>query len=152
MWTRPYLLTFSTYFWMASKDSSLMACSHRDLYAPNWIFSSNTTSKSHGRRQPYRGFLSCLAEKSLTLECFAVLNLRFLLTGISRERRNTVCISRTMDFLWGKRFIQNRVNPYVSPPNATCLFDGIYLIDLAYSEGVKPKFSLNCREKWCTVE
>jgi len=21
-----------------------------------------------------------------------------------------------MDFLWGKRFIQNRVNPYVSPP------------------------------------
>jgi hypothetical protein len=51
------------------------------------------------------------------LECFAVLNLRFLLTGISRERRNTVCISSTMDFLWGKRFIQNRVNPYVNPPN-----------------------------------
>ena len=23
-----------------------------------------------------------------------------------------------MDFLWGKRFIQNRVNPYVSPPEA----------------------------------
>jgi hypothetical protein len=50
------------------------------------------------------------------LECFAVLNLRFLLTGISRGRRNTGCISRTMDFLWGKRFIQNRVKPYVSPP------------------------------------
>ena len=31
-------------------------------------------------------------------------------------RRNTLCIPRTMDALWGERFTQNRVNPYVSPP------------------------------------
>ena len=33
-----------------------------------------------------------------------------------RGQRNTGCISRTMDFLWGKRFRQNRVNPYAYPP------------------------------------
>ena len=27
-----------------------------------------------------------------------------------------------------------------------------YLTDLAYSVGVMPNFSLNWREKWCTVE
>ena len=95
----------------------LKAGSHRDLYAPNRIFFHNTSSKSHGRRQPCRGFLSCLAQESLALECCAVLKERFFLTGISRGCRNTGCISRTMDFLWGKRFFQNRVNPYGIPPN-----------------------------------
>ena len=93
------------------------AVSHRDLYAPKRFFSRNTAPKSHGRRQPCRGFLSCLAEKSISLECFAVLKLRFFLTNNLRGRRNTGCISRTMDSLWGKRFLQNRVNPYVRPPN-----------------------------------
>ena len=50
------------------------------------------------------------------------MNRRFFLTGISGERRNTICISSSMDLLWGKRFIQNRVNPYVSPPNGLFLF------------------------------
>ena len=94
----------------------MRASSHRDLHAPNRIFFRNTSSKIHGRRQPYRGFLSCLAEKPLVLECLAVLNGRFLLTEISRGRRNTECISRTMDLLWGKRFVQNHVNPYVRTP------------------------------------
>ena len=86
-----------------NKNNRRWATSHRDLYAPNRLFSRNTALKSHGRRQPCRGFLSCLAEKPLTLECFAVLRIRFFLTGVSRERRNTVCISRTMDFSVGKK-------------------------------------------------
>ena len=53
------------------------AASLGDLYAPKRIFSCNTASKCHSRRQPCRGILSCLAEKSLTLECFAVLKVRF---------------------------------------------------------------------------
>ena len=98
------------------------AVSHRDLYAPKRFFSRNTAPKSHGRRQPCRGFLPCLAKKSITLECFAVLKLRFFLTNNLRGRRNTGCISRTMDSLWGKRFLQNRVNPYVSPPKRALLY------------------------------
>jgi len=98
------------------KKTEQKAGSHRDLYAPNRLFSHNTAQKYHGRRQPYHGIFSCLAAKSLVLECFAVLKRRFFLTGISRGRRNTVCISRTMDFLWGKRFLQNRINPYGIPP------------------------------------
>ena len=53
------------------------AASLGDLYAPKRIFSCNTASKCHSRRQPCCGILSCLAEKSLTLECFAVLKVRF---------------------------------------------------------------------------
>ena len=87
------------------------AGAHRDLYAPNRIFSRNTALKSHGRRQPCRGFLPCLAGKSLVLECFAVLRERFFLTKNLRGRRNTGCISRTMIFPWRNRFIQNRTNP-----------------------------------------
>ncbi|MBR2422829.1 MAG: hypothetical protein IKB09_10885, partial [Oscillospiraceae bacterium] len=45
------------------------AGAHRDLYAPKWIFSRNTASKCHGRRQPCRGILLCLAGNSLILEC-----------------------------------------------------------------------------------
>ena len=100
----------------ALKKRSIRADSHRDLHAPNWIFSRNTASKCHGRRQPYRGILSCLAEKSLILECYTVLRLRFFFRWNPRGRRNTGCISRTMDFLWRKRLPQNRINPYVSPP------------------------------------
>ena len=102
----------------ANNKERQRAAFHRDLYAPNRLFSRNTASKNHSRRQPCRGSSLCLAEKSLALECFAVLNGRFLLTGISRGRRNTVCISRTMDFLWGERFVQNRVNPYGKPPKS----------------------------------
>ena len=87
------------------------AVSLRDLYASNRIFSPNTASKSHGRRQPCRGFLSCLAEKSLALKCPAVLNRRFLFAGSFEGRRNTGCISRTKSFLRTERFIQNRANP-----------------------------------------
>ena len=108
------------------------AASHRDLYAPKRIFSRNTASKIHGRRQPCRGFFLCLAIKSLALECFAVLRERFFLTGAVAGRRNTVCILRPRRCLWGKRFPQNRVNPYVRPPKAH-LF--------AYSDRLK-----NCRQ------
>jgi hypothetical protein len=64
-----------------TKTGTQKAVSLRDLYAPNRIFFHNTALKSHGRRQPCRDFLSCLAEKSLALECFAVLNRRFLFAG-----------------------------------------------------------------------
>ena len=104
------------------KNAPPKAVSHRDLYAPKRFFSRYTAPKSHGRRQPCRDFLSCLAEKSASLECFAVLKLRFFLTNNLRGRRNTGCISRTMDSLWGKRFLQNRVNPYASPPNGVYSF------------------------------
>ena len=53
------------------------AASLGDLYAPKRIFSCNTASKCHSRRQPCCGILSCLAEKSPALECFAVLKVRF---------------------------------------------------------------------------
>ena len=98
------------------------AASHRDLYAPKRIFSRNTALKSNGRRQPCRDFFLCLAEKSHFLECFAVLKQRFFLTRASRGRRNTLCISRTMVLLWGKRLIQNRMNPYGRPPNGVVSF------------------------------
>ena len=97
-------------FFTAKKKVS-KAVSLRDLYAPNRICFRNTASKIHGRRQPCRGLLSCLAGKSLVLECFAVLNGRFLFAGTFRGRRNTGCISRTMNFLRTKRFFQNRANP-----------------------------------------
>ena len=67
------------------KKEEAKAVTLRDLHAPKRIFSRNTTSKIHGRRQPCRGFLSCLAEKSLALECFAVLKLRFFLTENSED-------------------------------------------------------------------
>ena len=79
------------------------AASHRDLYAPTRIFSCNTALNSHGRRQPCRGSLSCLTEKSRPLECFAVLNRRFFLRGVSGDCRNTICISKSTDAPLGKK-------------------------------------------------
>ena len=79
------------------------AGTHGDLYAPNWTFSRNTALKTHGRREPCRGFLPCLAEKFLTLECFAVLKVRFLFTGTGGDRRNTLCISRSSAVSVGKK-------------------------------------------------
>ena len=70
------------------------AGAHRDLYAPKRIFSRNTAAKSHGQRQPYRGFLPCLSRKSLDSVCFAVLNRRFFFTVVTDDRRNTGCIPR----------------------------------------------------------
>ena len=107
---------------LGKERAAQKAGAHRDLYAPKRIFSCNTALKSHGRRQPCHGFFSCLAEKPFVLECFAVLKSRFFLTENTRGRGNTLCIARTMDFLWGKRFFQNRVNPYVSPPRAAHIF------------------------------
>ena len=85
------------------QKSRLKAVSHRDLYAPKRPFFHNTAQKIHGRRQPYRGLFSCLEEKLLTLECFAVLKRRFLLTGRGGERRNTLCISRSSPVTVGKK-------------------------------------------------
>ena len=118
------------------------AVSRRDLYDPNRIFSHNTASKSHGRRQPCRGFLSCLAGESLVLECFAVLNGRFLFAGTFRGRRNTGYISRTMNFLRTKRFFQNRANPLVSPPK------GALLHIRGYSAGTPETAHKPRRSKW----
>jgi hypothetical protein len=106
--------------WGGKRKSTGKAVSHRDSYAPKRIFSRNTATKNHGRRQPCHDFLFCLAEKPLALECFAVLSGRFLLTGTAAGRGNTGCILRPRLRLWGKRFDQNRMNPYGRPPNSGC--------------------------------
>ena len=102
---------------MSIKNPDIKAVSHRDSYAPKRIFSRNTATKNHGRRQPCHDFLFCLAEKPLALECFAVLSGRFLPTCTAAGRGNTGCILRPRLRLWGKRFGQNRMNPYGRPPN-----------------------------------
>ncbi|MBR5489878.1 MAG: hypothetical protein IKV79_01260, partial [Oscillospiraceae bacterium] len=88
----------------------------RDLYAPKCIFSRNTSKKIHGRRQPCHGFFLCLAEKYITLECFAVLNERFFLAATPALTEILCVFQKRRGKLRGKRFIQNRVNPYVRPP------------------------------------
>ena len=85
------------------KREAIRADSHRDLYAPTRIFSCNTALKSRGRRQPCRGSLSCLTEKSRPLECSAVLNRRFFLRGVSGDCRNTVCILKSAGAPMGKK-------------------------------------------------
>ena len=77
-----------------SKKEPLRAASYRDLYAPNRFFFPNTAAKCHGRRQPCRGFLSCLVKKTLVLECFAVLNRRFFFSAVTGDRRNTWLYSK----------------------------------------------------------
>jgi len=93
------------------------AVAHRDLYAPKRFFSRNTASKSHGRRQPCRGSFLCLAEKPIVLECFAVLNGRFFSAATSALAEILCVFQKRRRKLRGKRFIQNRVNPYAHPPN-----------------------------------
>ncbi len=111
---------FSSLFTHAKRDIR-KADSHRDLYAPKSIFSRNTANKIHGRRQPCRGFFHCLAEKSFSLECFAVLNIRFFLAANLMIAEILCVFQDQRRKLRGKRFIQNRVNPYVRPPKG-CLF------------------------------
>ena len=62
------------------------------------------------------------------MECFAVLTERFFLTGNSTDAEILYVFPRTEDYLWGKRFRQNRVNPYVSPPKSS-FFNGQWTID-----------------------
>ena len=50
---------------LAARMSGERATPHRDLFAPKQTFSRNTSLKKRGRRQPYRAFSSCLAEKLL---------------------------------------------------------------------------------------
>ena len=106
------------FLFLYRKKKVSKAVSLRDLYAPKRIFSRNTATKNHGRRQPCHDFLFCLAEKPLALECFAVLSGRFLPTDTAAGRGNTGCILRPRLRLWGKRFGQNRMNPYGRPPKA----------------------------------
>ena len=103
------------------KRPSPKAVAHRDLYAPKRFFSRNTASKSHGRRQPCRGSFLCLAEKPIVLECFAVLNGRFFSAATSALAEILCVFQKSRRKLRGKRFIQNRVNPYAHPPKR-CLF------------------------------
>ncbi|MBR5491134.1 MAG: hypothetical protein IKV79_07685, partial [Oscillospiraceae bacterium] len=48
-------------------------------------------------------FFLCLAEKYITLECFAVLNRRFFLAAFSGSCRNTLCISKETGTAAGKK-------------------------------------------------
>ena len=109
--TDPLLLGDAVFLSSNIKKDATKAVVLGDLHAPKRIFSSNITSKIHGRRQPCRGFLSYLAEKSLALECLCSFEVKIFSHREVRGRRNTGCISRTMNFLWGKRFLQNRINP-----------------------------------------
>ena len=145
------------------KKSATRAASHRDSYAPNWMLSRNTAQKSHGRRQPYRGFFVCLAEKPLTLECFAVLKRRFFLPGNPEDAGILCVLQGRWISLWEKRFLQNRVNPYMSPPKALHSFrfsrpNKAYPKDLAWhSNGGacanhprwKRGFHKRGRRSWC---
>ena len=58
---------FDCFQFFQAVKRQVKAVTLRDLYAPNRIFSRNTTARSHDRCQPCRGFLSRLAEKSLVL-------------------------------------------------------------------------------------
>ena len=100
------------------KRPRIKADSHGDLYAPKSIFSRNTANKIHGRRQPCRGFFNRLAEKYFSLEYFAVLNIRFFLAATPLSAEIFCVFQDQRRKLRGKRFIQNRVNPYVRPPKA----------------------------------
>ena len=131
------------------KTPCVKAGAHRDLYAPNRIFSRNTAQKNHGRRQPCHGFFSCLAVKSLALECFAVLRERFFLTGKTPDAEILDVFPRTLDFLWGKRFRQNRINPYAYPPNNRWVFIVVISNCLTYHFPFLT-IKLSYRQKGCT--
>ena len=82
----------------------------------NGSFCTNTASKCHGRRQPYHGTFPRLVTKTSRFEVQGSFGRKIFDHGSARGRRNTVCISRTMVLLWGKRFVQNRTGPYGGSP------------------------------------
>ena len=92
------------------------AVGHRERSASKRIFFCNTSSKSHGRRQPCRGFSSRLAEKISLFEVLCSFAAKIFSCNELRGRGNTWCIARTRRKLRGKRWPQNRINPYDQPP------------------------------------
>ena len=88
------------------KKSFRRAASHRDLYAPKRTFFRNTASNSHGRRQPCRGYYDLFCRKISRLGVLRSFEVKIFSRGEFRGRRNTGCISRTMDFPWGKDFFK----------------------------------------------
>ena len=92
------------------------AVGHRERSASKRIFSSNTSLKSHGRRQPCRGFSSRLAEKISLFEVLCSFAAKIFSCNELRDRSNTWCIARARRKLQGKRWLQNRINPYGQPP------------------------------------
>ena len=95
------------------------AVGHRERSASKRIFSSNTASKSSGRRQPCRCFFPCLAEKISLFEVLCSFAAKIFSCNELRERSNTWCIARARRKLRGKRWLQNRINPYGQPPNGS---------------------------------
>ena len=93
------------------------AVGHRERSASKRLFSSNTASKSSGRRQPCRCFFPCLAEKISLFEVLSRFAAKIFSCNELRERSNTWCIARARRKLRGKRWLQNRINPYGQPPN-----------------------------------
>jgi len=69
----------------------------------NGYFPAILLQKAMVGDKPYHGFFHCLAKKSLLLECFAVLKIRFFLTGATGGCRNTLCISKTTGVSVGKK-------------------------------------------------
>ena len=93
------------------------AVGHRDLSASKRTFSSNTSSKSRSRRQPCRGFSSRLAKKISLFEVRCSFAAKIFSCSKLRGCSNTYCIARTRRKRQGKRWLQNRINPYDQPPN-----------------------------------
>ena len=100
----------------SGKRKTHKATQHRDLFAPKGMFFSYTAPSKHGRRQPCRASLSCLSEKHLPWECIAVLNKIFFLSAMPTDAEILCVLQIRWRKLWGKIFIQNRLNPYAVSP------------------------------------
>ena len=83
------------------------------------MFFRNTALSKLGRRQPCRASLSCLSEKHLPWECVAVLNKIFFLAAMPTDAGILCVLQIRWRQLWGKIFIQNRLNPYAVSPRGT---------------------------------
>ena len=103
----------------SGKRKTHKATQHRDLFAPKGMFFSYTAPSKHGRRQPCRASLSCLSEKHLPWECIAVLNKIFFLSAMPTDAEILCVLQIRWRKLWGKIFIQNRLNPYAVSPRGT---------------------------------
>ena len=94
------------------------AASHRDLYAPNRIFFPKYCNKipRQASALPWNFILSC--EKNLSFWSAS----QFWIEDFSSQQPPATAwildvFQGRRGRFWRKRFIQNRVNPYVSPPN-----------------------------------
>ncbi len=92
------------------------AASHRDLYAPKADLFPQYCIKNPRQASALPWILSLSCRKISRFGVLRSFEQKISSHRTARGRGNTLCISRTMDFLWRESFLQNRVNPYVRPP------------------------------------